>query len=61
MAMILAKSLIVSRKTYLIIAHLCSERAVFAKIMKVEYLPASLIDPIQSAEWSTFNSTKESN
>jgi hypothetical protein len=42
-AMNLAKSLIVSEKTIVITAHLCSEMAVFGR---KSYLPASLIDPI---------------
>jgi hypothetical protein len=39
----LAKSLIGSKKTISIIAHLCSEMAVFDR---KSYLPASFIDPI---------------
>jgi hypothetical protein len=54
----LAKSLIVSEKTISIIAHLCSDMAIFGR---KSYLPASLIDPILKNKAGSSILLKESN
>jgi hypothetical protein len=57
-AKIRAKSLIVSEKTTVITAHLCSEMAVLGQ---KSYLPASLIDPILKNKACCSILIKESN